>query len=236
MRRGRRGRSGERRERRKRLGRRGRSDARRGGRHGAARQPIWRGARRAGRVRRAACGRARLLQPRWRRLRRGNRRRRERRRRDLVEDRHGSQATTITAGDVPACVRRPPVAMALRRSWRGNVHVDYEDFSKDTEGPVLGSDCFWAAGIARRDYLMMANFHLKEGGIRGSDELRVMCSSHDSCESVPYRRAPSSSAFTDLSPRLIVFLCWKGSSRLTGDSLFLRVFDCLAVWLVYLVR
>ena len=77
------------------------------------------------------------------------------------KDRHGSQATTITAGDVPACVRRPPVAMALRRSWRGNAHVDYEDFSKDTEGPVLGSDCFWAAGIARRDYLMMANF----GGI-----------------------------------------------------------------------
>ena len=23
--------------------------------------------------------------------------------------------------------------------------------------------------------------HLKEGGIRGSDELRAMCSSHDSC-------------------------------------------------------
>ena len=28
--------------------------------------------------------------------------------------------------------------MALRRSWRGNAHVDYEDFSKDTEGPVHG--------------------------------------------------------------------------------------------------
>ena len=40
--------------------------------------------------------------------------------------------------------------------------MDFEDFSKDTEGPVLGSTCFWAAGIARRDYLMMPN----SGGIR----------------------------------------------------------------------
>ena len=78
------------------------------------------------------------------------------------KDRSGTHATSIAAGDVPACVRRPPVAMALRRSWRGNAHVDFEDFSKDTEGPVLGSTCFWAAGIARRDYLMMPN----SGGIR----------------------------------------------------------------------
>jgi len=77
-------------------------------------------------------------------------------------DRSGTHATTIAAGDVPACVRRPPVTMALRRSWRGNAHVDFEDFSRDTEGPVLGSRCFWAAGIARRDYLMMPN----SGGIR----------------------------------------------------------------------
>ena len=69
------------------------------------------------------------------------------------------------------------------------------------EGSLNGND--------RRLLLCSADggfYHLKEGGIRGSDELRVMCSSHDSRESVPYRRAPSSSALTDLSPRLIVFL------------------------------